>query len=129
MRTLMIWMLLTASVSAAEVCTSLDMSSWTQSQKNMLPAMAYGLAFESGDDNVPRRHPNGQVCFTDPQFDVQAVLTSTAILDRLAAERSNHPIERAAEAQRVQGLKTAIRARLKSGQPLTDAQIDLILGD
>src|SRR3990167_11020222 len=96
-QTLAVFLLLSELAFAAEVCVTLDVSAWTQDQRNARQAMAHALANDVGGQNIIPHSPSGaqvteagntQICFTDPIFDVPTVITAQAMLDRYAIEEA-----------------------------------------
>jgi len=102
--------LLSASLALAEeVCVTLDISGFTQHQKNMVKAFVYSLGYEaSGQDVIPTVSCNDcnstKVCFKDPTFDVATIITGQKILDRYAVEKAKSD----AETARLQVLETEL---------------------
>jgi hypothetical protein len=72
---------------AAEQCVTLDISSWTQEQKNMLEAISYHLVWEADNSmSAPSsvNRTSGEVCFTDPTVQISSILTEQIILAKYA---------------------------------------------
>lgn len=75
-------------VEAITQCVTMDVSTWTQAQKNKLEASIVRLAHQKGYrltelDGTPTYTVNdqtGEVCLTNPLFDHASVLSSAAIL-------------------------------------------------
>lgn len=96
-RALVLALLVPQLAFAAEVCVDIDVSTWTQEQRNARQAIAHALAFNPGGQNLIPHSPSGaqvteagntQICFTDPTFDVPTVITAQAMLDRYAVEEA-----------------------------------------
>ena len=76
-------------VWAAEVCTTVDTSTWTQEQKNLRQAITYSLSYAA--DPTANKLPTlkgDQVCFQDPSFDVPTVMTGQKILNQYAINKA-----------------------------------------
>lgn len=68
-------------------CRTLDTTTWTQDQRNRLPAIAYRLVFEAGENIVPTG-TGATLCFAGSTVDLPTVLTPTTVLDRYAADET-----------------------------------------
>lgn len=123
MRTLLLWLALTTTVSAAQVCKTFDTSTWTQEQKNLLPAIGYRLVFEAGNNIVPTRTDN-QLCFESPTVDIATVLTEQTILNRYASDQAARDAAASAEQVRQQGFMDEIVGT--TGNDLCPAELDAI---
>ena len=99
-RWLLLMILLTTPVWAAEECVTVDTATWTQAQKNRLPALAGSLAGVQGDTRIPTRYTESLICWDDPTFDVPTVITTQTILDRYAMEEAVRQSAETAEATR-----------------------------
>lgn len=84
---LLIMLLISGNVFAAETCKTLDTSTWTQDQKNQRQAIFYALAFGAGQDVVPRVEGD-QICFESPNFNVNNLVTFTNFKNKLDSEES-----------------------------------------
>ena len=94
-RLVLVWGVLGQTAWAAQVCETVDVSTWSQEQKVRMPGIAYRLAFLAGQDQFPtvqwqqhierdlpgtvgmtrvRTPQQAQVCFTDPTFNVHRML-------------------------------------------------------
>jgi len=61
-------------------CVTVDQTGWTQHQKNMLPAVAYTLIFESGLDEVPTVSDRGEVCVTSDYPELRTILKTSKVV-------------------------------------------------
>ena|SRR3990167_3714522 len=104
-----LFLFLTPLVSAIEICVDVDVSAWTQAQRNARQAIAYVLANDVGGQNLHPHSPSGaqvtevgntQICFTDPLFDVPTVITTQTMLNQYAIMIANNQTDAATEAQR-----------------------------
>ena len=94
---------------ATEVCVDIDVSAWSQAQKNARQAVAYILANNVGGQNLVPHSPSGnqvvesgntQICFTDPLFDVSTVITTQTMLNQYAMIIDNKERDAVEESQR-----------------------------
>lgn len=83
--TLILFFCVTTLAPAAEVCKTVNITSYTQKQKNLIKAAGYRLMFEAGDDRVPTRWSNktGEICFEDPQVNLNSVLSNAKMLTQI----------------------------------------------
>ena len=110
MRVVAIWLLLTIPVFASEICRTVDISPWTQSQRNLLAAVSSELVDEAGSPSRITRWSNqtGEVCFDTPTVDLAIVLTETAILNRYTSDEAIRQSNADTEAIRQQGFTDEI---------------------
>ena len=90
MRALLVWLLLTAPVLAAEQCVTVDSSRWTTQQQVMKEHLAaWVVQNATPDDRYFKPTLRGQqVCYQDPTVDITKVVTEKALLDRFAIEQA-----------------------------------------
>ena len=122
------WLGLTTSAFAGEVCTTPDTTGWTTRQLALREATAYRLAFEAGQNLVPRMRGDS-ICFENPTFDVPTVITAPLLLSKmtqLASEETarlaalpNPDVEldaAIASAMTLEELKKALRGQTRQGR-------------
>jgi hypothetical protein len=83
--TFVIGCLMCSTAWAATVLVNLDVQGWTQEQKNLLVAAAVSLLHENGSADRPTevKKQQGELTFTDPVSDVQAILTQLAVENKI----------------------------------------------
>lgn len=83
-------LLVASSPVMASECRTVDISSWTQNQKNLLAAVSDELMFDAGHTTPHTSWSNvtGQICYDNPLVNLETVLTESAILARYASDES-----------------------------------------
>lgn len=85
---ILVFMILLSNYSfAAEVCKTIDVSLYSQEQKNFLYASVYDLIFKAGDNRVPSSvdTSTGEVCFQDPAVNLNSVFTQNNVTNNINA--------------------------------------------
>lgn len=113
-----------SNLFATETCKTLDSSTWTQNERNQRQAIFYALAFDAGQDVVPRINGD-QICFESPIFNVNNLVTRTNFKTRLdtedAAREAARQAIQAKEDER-KALKAQITADYQNFDTMTGAQ-------
>jgi len=104
---------------------TIDQTGWTMDQKVMFISMGYRIAFQNGENIVPKADKNVLV-FQGLSEDTASKITATTLIDEFNEHTAEQAIAEANEATRVNNLKTSIRSKLRNGRGLTDAEIDFL---
>lgn len=116
--------------ASSDVCVTIDTSGWSQEKINLMQAVAYELAVDAGQNNFPSRNKN-ELCFMDPTFDVQVVITKEAISDRYDRDEADRQaiiqaeLEKDAEAEDELKLNDVSKESLKTIDAKVNAVSDL----
>ena len=108
------------SASAVQVCSTLNVTGWTQEQRNLIPFTTYRLAFEAGQDVVPTITGN-QVCYDDPTFNVPSVITTASILSKINTTLAQRSVDLANVAVKQQAFTDEISGA--TGNDVCDASL------
>ena len=120
-----LFMSINTNVFAEEECITVDMSGWTQIQKNLAQASIYDIVFKAGHNFVPKvNRKTGEVCFENPDFNLSSLVQRVQIRDNAQKILDDAETANVANQARVAALKISARAKLKAGSPLTDEEID-----
>ena len=117
--------LLFPAVCLAEVVITIDTTGWTQRQKNMRKAMAYRIAYENGENQVPEVIGD-DIIFPDLSKETKKKITGQAILDELNESDLANAAASAAKELKKDQLNASIKAKLKNTLGMTDEEIDFL---
>lgn len=120
-----------AQIVYAEVVISVDTTGWTNEEKVLIPAIAYKIAFQNGENVVPKKGKvNGEM--REIIFDTLSLATKTKIetilLQEIKTSYAKSEVDRLAENSTKQKIKINLDAKLKS-LGLTGEEINALRGE
>lgn len=91
-KTVLVLLLATTSVFAANVCTTINATGYSQNQINLVLALAAQLGAAAGtytgSPSVTQSGTDVSVCFDSPSFNVETVITTTTLTNQYQADNA-----------------------------------------
>ena len=120
-----------AQIVYAEVVISVDTTGWTNEEKVLIPAIAYKIAFQNGENVVPKKGKvNGEM--REIIFNTLSLTTKTKIettlLQEIKTSYAKSEVDRLVENSTKQQIKINLDAKLKS-LGLTGEEINALRGE
>ena len=110
MRWLLVFLLWSVPTAwAAEVCTTIETTGLSREHAALIDEKAYWLAYNVGGQNQYPRRTGNRLCFLDPSFDVLAVITLSAIQQRIQIDEATNVADLIEEEQAERALDEKLK--------------------